>query len=427
MSRSNLSAGLKEGGTQGGTGLGQSRARSLLVIGQTSLALLLLIGAALSTRTLIAVRSVNPGFDADNVMTVRTTIDPRFAKATTIDQVIRTSIQRVGALPGVEIAASTNVLPLEGMLAALPITVVGRPLGASPVAGHGMSRFVTISPGYFSVLKIPLVRGRLFTDADGAGAPGVAIINQAMARSFWPAGDPLNAQIFLGKGLGPNFDEPARQIVGIVADVHDDELDRDPDAAVFVPIAQRQAGQAQTLPVDRSWVIRLQANSPSLDMAIQSELRQAIGGLSVPPLRSMKEITAQSMARQDFNMRLLTVFGSAALLLAAIGMYGLMAYAVEQRTHEIGIRMALGAERGDVLRVFVGGGSKLVTVGLAIGLVAALALTRLLRGLLYGVGPTDPASFAGVAILLAAVALVACYIPARRATRVDPAVALRHE
>lgn len=418
---------LNKRGGQDGTGFWQNKALSLLVIGQTALAILLLVGAVLFIRTLIAVRSVNPGFDALNVMTVRTTLDPRVAKASTIEQIDQRAIQRLSAIPGVEAAASANLLPLEGLFAALPITMVGRPLNASPAAGHGLSRFMTISPAYFRGLKIPLVRGRLFTEADGADAPGVAIINQAMARKFWPNDDPLNAQIFLGKGLGPNFDEPARQIVGIVGDVHDDELDRDPDPAVFVPIAQRLAGQAQTGTVDRVWMIRVRARSASLDAAIQSELRQSIGGLPVPALRSMVAVTEQSTPRQDFNMRLLTVFGCVALVISAIGTYGLASYAVHQRTRELAIRQALGAQRAEILRMVIGGGMRLVLVGICIGVAAALGLTRFLSTILFGVKPTDPMTFVGTVMLLLGVAMLACYLPARRATKVDPLVALRHE
>jgi putative ABC transport system permease protein len=426
-SRTDLSACLKAGGGQGGTGFWQNKARSLLVIGQTALAILLLVGAALFIRTLIAVRSVNPRFDARNVVTVRTTLDPRVAKVSTIDQINQRAIQRLNAIPGVEAVASANLLPLEGLFAALPITVVGRPLIASPAAGHGLSRFMTISPAFFNVLKVPLVRGRLFTDADGADAPGVAIINQAMARSFWPSEDPLNAQIFLGKGLGPNFDEAARQIVGIVADFHDNELDRDPDPAVFVPIAQRVAGQAQTAAVDRVWLIRVRARSASLDRTIQNELRQSIGGLPVPALRAMETVTMQSTARQDFNMRLLTAFGCVALIISAIGTYGLAAYTVHQRNRELAIRRALGAQKTNILRIVIGGAMSPALVGVVIGVVAALGLTRLLSSMLFGVKPTDPVTFVAVVLMLLAVALVACYIPARRVMRVNPAVALRHE
>ena len=254
---------------------------------------------------------------------------------------------------------------------------------------------------------------------------GVAIINQAMARKFWPGGDPLNTQIFLGKGLGPNFDEPARQIVGIVADIHDDELDLNPEPAVFVPIAQRLA--AQTTTVDRTWIVRVRARSASLDAAIQSELRQAIGGLPVPPLRSMETVTVQSTARQDFNMRLLTVFGCVALVIAAIGIYGLTAYTMNQRTREIAIRMALGAQRAEILRMVIGGGMRLVLIGICIGVAAALGLARFLSNILFGVKPTDPTTFVSVVTMLLGVAMLACYLPARRATKVDPMVALRHE
>ncbi|MGB6545385.1 MAG: ABC transporter permease [Candidatus Acidiferrales bacterium] len=426
MSRINLNDSLKEGGGQTGAGLRQGKGLSLLVISEISLALVLLIGAGLLVRGLIALRSVNPGFDPHNVVTTRTTIDPRFANVSTLDQAIEGGIRRVSALPGVETVSTSNVLPLEGLFASVPITVVGRPVvGPSPAAGHGNARFMTISAGYFDALKIPLIRGRLFTDADGASAPGVAIINEAMARKFWPDGEPLNAQIFIARGVGPGFDEPARRIVGVVANVHDDELDRDPDPAVFVPIAQRL--MAQKSAADRVWIVRVRGRTPALDAAIQGELRQAIGGLPVPPLRSMEEVTAKSTARQDFNMRLLTMFGCVALVIAAIGIYGLTAYTVDQRRREVAIRMTLGAQQTEILKMVIGSGMRLALIGVCIGVAGALGLTRFLSSILFGVKPTDPVTFVIVVLILFAVALMACYLPARRVMRADPMVSLRHE
>ena len=427
-SRTNLIENLQECGDRSGTSVRHRTALSFLVIGETCVAVVLLIGAVLLIRALIAVRSVNPGFDPHNVVTVHTTLDPHLAKVSTNNQIVEVAIRGLTALPGVEAAASANVLPLEGLFSSLPITVVGRPVaGPSPVAGHGNSHFMTISPGYFDVLKVPLIRGRLLTETDQIGAPGVAVINQAMARRFWPDDDPLSAQILIGQGVGPNTNEPPRQIVGIVADVHDDELDVNPEPAVYVPIAQRLAGGTQTTTLDRTWIIRVREKSPLLDSAIQNELRQAIGGLPVPPLRSMEEVTVRSTARQDFNMRLLTSFGCAALLIAAIGIYGLTAHTVQQRTREIAIRAAIGAQRREILTMVIGGAMKLALLGACIGVAAALGLTRFLTSFLFGVRPNDPVTFAMVAFTLLVAALLACYIPAWRATKVDPAVALRHQ
>ncbi len=422
-SRTDLNSGLKEGGAGTGSGFRQNKTRSLLVISEISLALLLLIGAGLLMRTLIALRSVNPGFDPRNVVTTRTPLDPPLAKVSGVDQIVHNVFRRLSVLPGVESAGFTRLLPLAGDFNSVPIIVVGRPLNGP---SHGSARRMVVSASYFEVLKIPLIRGRLFVDADRLGAPGVAIINEAMARQFWPKGDPLDSQIFIGKGL-PWLDEPARQIIGVVGDVHDNALGENPQPAVFVPAAQLSDARTAGIPV--TWVIRTRAPSPSLNSAIQNELRQATG-VPVPPLRSMEEVMAQSTARQDFNMLLMSIFGGSALLLAAIGVYGLMAYSVKQRTHEIGIRMALGAQKRDVFRMVIGQGLRLVLAGLAIGVAAALILTRLLSSfshLLYGVRASDPATFVAVSLVLSGVAVLACYIPARRATKVDPMVALRYE
>jgi len=421
-SRTDLSSSLKESGGRGGSGFRQNKARAILVIGEVSLALLLLIGAALFIRTLIALRSVNPGFNPRNVVTTRTPLDPRFAKTSGVDQLVRDIFRRLSALPGVETAAFTRMLPLEGTANSIPIIVVGRPLNGP---SHGSSRWMVVSTGYFDVLKIPLIRGRYFTDRDRLETPGVVIINQAMARRFWPGGDPLNEQLLIGKGLGPGFEEPARQIVGIVGDVHDDALYRNPQPAMFVPAAQlpdaRAAGRAV------AWIVRTRGQSRPLNAAIQTELRQATGGLPVPPLRSMGEIVAQSTARQDFSMLLMSVFGGSALLLAAIGIYGLLSYSVQQRTQELGIRLALGAESSAVRNMVVVQGMRLTLAGVAIGVAAALGLTRFIATFLFGVAPWDPMVFIAVPVFLSAVALCAVWLPARRASRINPIDALRHE
>jgi putative ABC transport system permease protein len=289
---------------------------------------------------------------------------------------------------------------------------------------HGSTRWVVVSSGYFDVLRIPVLRGRSFTDADRLGSPEVAIVNQAMARAFWPGGDPLNSQIFIGKGLGPNFEDPARRIVGIVGDVHDNALGQLPQPAVFVPGAQ--LADTRTAGKTVAWVVRAHTQSQSLNTEIRNELRQATGA-PVPPIRSMEETIVQSTARQDFNMLLMSIFGGAALLLAAIGIYGLMAFTVQQRTREMGVRMALGAGSRDVRDMVVFQGMRLALVGVAIGLAAAYGLTRFLASFLFGVQARDPLVFILTPILLCAVALAAVWIPAQRASRVEPMEALRYE
>jgi len=400
-------------------GLRQSMARGLLAVSEMSLAILLLIGAALLIRTLIALRSVNPGFDPGRVVTTRVTLDPKLARASGVNQIAEEMFRRLNALPEVENAALTGMVPLDGGFNSLTIIIIGRPLTG---LAHGNSRWMTVSPGYFDVLRIPLVRGRLFTDADRLDAPPVALVSQAMARVFWPGGNPLNERLVIGRGLGQNFEEPVRQVVGIVGDVHEDALGSPPIPTVYVPLAQRPADRVAGMAA----IVRTRGASRAVDRAIQAELRQATG-LPVPPLRSMREILVESTARQDFHMVLMSIFGGLALLLAAVGIYGLMAYSVEQRTREIGIRMALGARSSDVRNMVLFYGMRLALAGVAIGVAAALGLTRFLASFLFGVKALDPLVFVAVPILLSGVALFAVWLPALRASRVDPILALRHE
>jgi predicted permease len=420
-SRIDLNRGLNQSGGRTGRGLMQGRARSLLVITEMSLTLVLLIAAALFGRTLVALRSVNPGFNAHDVVTTSTPLDPRLLKSSGVNQIARSALQRLDDLPGVETAAFTTLLPLGGDFNSLPVNVVGQPLNTGSQA---FGRQIFISPSYFGALRIPLFRGRMFTEADDLDAPSVAIINQAMAHQLWPNGDAIGAQIIVGKGLGPRLEEPARQIVGIVGDVRDNGLDLGPQPTVFLPGAQR--ADARWVGASVTWVVRTRAQTPSLEAAIQNTLRQTTG-LPISPPRSMEEVIAQSTDRQSFNVLLMSIFGGFALLLAAVGMYGVMAYLVVQRTHEIGVRMALGARRSDVLKIVLGSGARLAFTGIGIGIVGGLVLTRFLSSMLFGVTPRDPTTFVCIAALLMAVALLACYIPASRAMRVDPMVALRHE
>ncbi|HTX36402.1 MAG TPA: ABC transporter permease [Bryobacteraceae bacterium] len=418
-SRADLSGVLKEGGGRTGGSSRQNRARSLLAVGEMSLAIVLSIGAALFIRTLVALRSVNPGFDPHQAVAARVTLDPQLARLPGVDDIAADVFRRLQRLPAVESAALTQLLPLEGGFNSLTIVILGRPLTG---LAHGNARWMTVSPEYFDVLKIPLLRGRAFTEGDRRGAPAVAVINQAMARQFWPTGDPLNDRLVIGRGLGQNFDEPPRQVVGIVGDVHEDALGMQPLPAVFVPLAQRPNTRAYTM-----WaVLRTHGQSPALDEEIRGELRRATG-VPVPPLRSMREVLVQSTAEQKFQMLLMSIFGGLAVFLAAVGIYGLMAYSVEQRTLEIGIRMALGAQSGDVRNMVVLQGIRLALIGVALGLAAAFGLTRFVRSFLFGVNRLDPLAFLAVPVILSGVAIVAVWLPARRASRVDPIHALRRE
>jgi putative ABC transport system permease protein len=426
-SRSDISSTLRESGARSGTGLRHNKARAVLVITEMALALILLVGAALLIRTFGALRGVNPGFDARNVLIMEMSLNGgRFEKAAGVDQLEREGRRRIESLPGVTAVAMTCCVPLEGGFG-LPFIIEGRPLTNGPY--HGGATWLTMSPDYFEVFRIPLISGRVFTDQDNGAADRVVVINQALAKEYWPKGDALGARISIGKGVGPEFDEPPRQIIGIVADVREGALSRPPDQIMYVPFAQVNDGvialNNRIVPV--TWVVRTKLQPFSLSADVQRELREASGGLPVAHIRSMQQVVGESTARNDFYMTLLTIFAGVALLLAAIGVYGLMAYSVQQRTQEIGVRMALGASSQQVRRMVVSQGMQLALVGVVIGVASALGLTRLMSSLLYGVKPWDPITIALVAVLLSGVTLLATYLPARRASRVDPMVALRYE
>jgi predicted permease len=318
-------------------------------------------------------------------------------------------------------------VPLEGGYG-LPFQIVGRPLdGGRPF--HGGGGWKTISAGYFDVFKIPIVRGRAFTELDNGTASPVALINEAMAKRFWPKGDPLTDRILIGKGVMKELaTETPRQIIGIVGDVRDGALNRDPRPTMYVPNAQvpdaLNALNVRIAPI--SWVVRTQTDPMPLSPAIQEQLRQ-VSGLPVSDIRTMEEVISRSTSRQRFNMLLMSIFGFSALALAAIGVYGLMAYSVQQRTQEIGIRMALGAGTAHVRKMVVLQGMTFSLIGIALGTAAAFGLARLISTFLYGVQPWDPAVFVSMPVLLTLIALLAVAIPALRATKIDPIAALRYE
>jgi putative ABC transport system permease protein len=394
---------------------------------EVALALVLFIGSALLIRTAVALSEVDPGFDSGNVLTMRMSLTgPRFLESEGVAQMVRDATERVKTVPGVVEASATCCVPLEGGYG-LPFLVVGRPLGDGPF--HGGGGWYTVSPGYFEVFKIPVKRGRTFTDRDDSRAPAVVIINEAMARQYWPDGDPLNDRLVIGRGVMQEFaGEPERQIIGVVGDTRDGGLNSEPQPQMFIPQAQVpdpvNALNVRLTPM--AWVVRTQVAPHGVSQQIQEQLRQATG-LPVSNVRSMDEIVSLSTSRQRFNMWLMTVFGGCALLLAAIGIYGLMAYSVEQRTQELGIRLALGAEASKVRNMVVFQGMRLAIAGVIVGLAAAFGLARFIASFLYGVPLRDPLVFVGVPILLTMVALLAVWLPARRGSRIDPIIALRYE
>jgi predicted permease len=424
--RVDLSTTLKESAGRSGTGFRQNKTRAVLVVTEVALALILLVGAALLIRTYAALRAVDPGFDAERVLTMRMSLTgPRFEKAAAIGQLMREGRERLEALPEVEAAAASCCVPLQGGFG-LGFIIEGRPLEGP---AHGGGSFTPISANYFNVFKIPLLRGRYFTEQDTTGTPGVVIINQAMARQYWRDGSPMGERLTIGRGLGPGMEEPPREIIGVVGDVRDGALNREPNPIMYVPWAQLpDAHSANLLNITAlAWTVRTRAEPFSVSESIQQQLREASGGLPVARLRSMDDVVSQSTARSDFNMLLLTIFAGAALILAAIGVYGLMAYSVQQRTQEMGVRLALGADQSRVRNMVIRQGMTLVLIGVIIGLASAFGLARVMATFLFGVTPRDPVVFVVVPLVLAGVAWLGVWLPARRAARVDPLLALRVE
>jgi putative ABC transport system permease protein len=425
--RTDLTTTLKESAGRSGTGFRQNKARSILVVTEVALALILLVGSALLIRTAIALTRVDPGFDPRNVLTMRMSLTgPRFLQSEEVARMVRDASERLRAIPGVVEASGTCCVPLEGGYG-LPFQIVGRPLTDGPF--HGGGGWYTVSPGYFEVFRIPLKRGRTFNDRDDSRAPAVVIINEAMARQYWPKGDPLKDRLVIGRGIMREFaGETERQVVGIVGDTRDGGLNSEPQPQMFIPQAQVpdpvNALNVKLTPL--AWVVRTRVAPYSVSSQVQEQLRQATG-LPVSNIRSMEEVVLRSTSRQRFNMWLMTVFGCSALLLAAIGIYGLMAYSVEQRTQEIGIRLALGAPVAQVRNMVVLQGMRLAVVGVIVGLAAAFGLARLIATFLFGVTARDPLVFVGVPLLLTAVAFLAVWLPAVRGSRVDPVIALRAE
>jgi predicted permease len=426
-SKPDLVSTLKEASGRSGTSLRHTRIRSALVVAEMALALVLLIGAALLIRSFVGLRSVDSGLDPRNVFTFQTSLaGGAYSTTASVSNLTTQVVRRVETLPGVEAAASTIALPVENGID-LPFAIVGKP----PEKGeyNGDEQWRSVSPHYFQVFKIPLLRGRAFAETDTAGSARAVIINDAMAKKYWPKEDALGQMIVIGKGLGPQFEEPPRQIVGIVGNVRENGLGNAGVGVMYVPQSQMTEGLTalanSVIPL--SWCVRTATDPSSLRVAIERELHAVDGQMPVSRERLMTEVLSAAVARQSFNMVLLSIFAGVALMLAAIGIYGLMSYSVDQRTQEIGIRMALGADRGRMLRVVLREGMTLAILGVVLGLALAYGLTRLLASLLFGVKASDPFAFAAVAGILTLVALVATFIPARRATAIDPASALRYE
>jgi len=426
--------GLIIAGQRGGSHPRQIRSRSFLVVAEIALAVILLVGAGLLIRTFWALRTVDPGFDAHNVLTMEMSLSgTRFERPAVLGALIRDAERRIEKIPGVIAAAATFSLPLEGQLGG-PIAVEGHPNDVYG-ANHGL-----VSRRYFNVFRIPVRAGRLFSEHDDENSPQVGIVNEAMAQGRngeirwssvfpWREGGPVGERVTMGKSMGLPFEDHTRQVVGVAGEVRDAGLNRRPLPMLYSPISQMTEPYARMIGrgLPLRWVVRTKADPRSLRRAIELELRAASDGLPVARARTMEEVVSQSTARDRFNMTLLCALGSIALLLGAVGVYGLMAYTVQHRTQEIGVRLALGAQRQDVRRMVIWEGMRLAMAGILIGAPAALAIMPMMRGLLFGVEARDPAVVVSTAAVLAIAALAATCVPAYRATRVDPATALRWE
>lgn len=427
-SNPNLSSALNEASGRSGTGRKQNRARAALVVSEVALALVLLVCATLLIRTFVGLRSVNTGFDTHNVLTFQTSLaGGTYSTTAKVDEFTTNALRRIEGLPGVDSAATTIMLPFDGQID-LPFSIPNKP----PAKGsdyNGDEQWRSVSPHYFAALKVPLLRGRAFDDRDTGNSARVVIINDAMARKYWPGENAVGQIILIGKGMGPQFADPPREIIGVVGNAREAGL-QDADVSVmYVPKSQVAEGLTalanNVIPL--SWVVRTAMDPLTLRAAVEREVQSVDNRLSAARVRTMEKVLSETVSRQNFNMLLLTVFASIALLLASIGIYGLMAYSVEQRTQEIGIRLALGADGGAMRKMIIGQGMKLAGMGVALGLAIAYGLTRLLKSLLFGVTADDPVTFAAVAAALTIVALAACYIPAQRASSVEPVEALRYQ
>jgi putative ABC transport system permease protein len=422
MTKPDVNEALKQGGRTGSDSAG-SRIRSLLVVSEVALSLVLLIGAGLMIRSLSLLRGLNPGFDPSNVVTM-TVVVPRTKYATPLQEVqfFDAALNRVQGLPGVESAGVIDDLPLDPSGSHQPIVIEGRPVTQMSEQPEVDVRL--ISPGYIHALRVPLRQGREFSAADTADRPPVVLISETLAQRFWPNENPI------GKHLTMTFSSgKPKEIIGIVGDVKLDGLDvTAPSATLYVPFSQLSVpaiGTWNSFPM--SLVVRAASQPTNLVSAVTNAIHEVDRQTPVVEVATMDQLMSNSVSQRRFNMLLFAAFAGLAVLLAAVGIYSVLAYAVRRRVREIGIRMALGAQISDVLRMVVIEGMTPTLIGMAIGVAGALALGRVLSTLIYGVQATDPLTFVGVSAILAAVALLASIIPAYRATRVEPVKALREE
>ncbi len=416
--RANVNDSLKEGARESAGGA-RLRTRNLLVILETALGVVVVIGAGLLLRSFLILERAPLGFQPQRVLTFR--VIPRgerYLQLAGRTAFYRQAIERIEALPGVKSAAAVSFIPLTFARSSKGFSIEGH---VPPAAGEiPVAAYDAVTPGYFQSLQIPLQSGRDFSWRDTPQAQRVVIINKAMAQTYWPGEDPLGKRIKFGT---PDDPFPRWTIAGVVGDIREFDVLTPPRPTVYLPVSQADDSNY----VLRDWVVRASVDPLTIASSIRSAMREVDPDLPVSRLRSLEQVRNISVAPQRFNLSLFGLFAALALLLAAVGIYGVTAYSVAQRTREIGIRVAMGAQRGDVVRLVLAQGARHAALGIFLGLAGAFALTRLMERLLYGVRPTDPVTFAGVTLILTGVALLACYLPARRAMRVDPIIALRYE
>jgi len=423
QTRSDLNSELKEGGRDGASE-SRNRVRSLFIVSEIALSLMLLVAAGLLLKSFGQLRGVDPGFDANHVLAVRLSLPAaRYANGASVKTFYDKIAPRIVALPGVEGVSAASALPLSGLIARTTFDIAGRAAvssGEQPFAQHRW-----VGPGYFETMRISIVRGRDINDSDNEHAPGAIVIDQALQRQFFGAQDPLGAHVLINMGDG----NPPREyeVVGIVEDVKHMGLTDEPLPTLYGPIPQAPKSAVPFMANNLSLVVRTGMEPEVLASTVRKELRNVDVDVATAGVRPMHQFLAASVAARRFNMELIAIFAVTAVLLAAAGLYAVIAYLVSQRTREIGIRLALGATPQHILRLMMGQGMRLTLIGVAIGFVGAIVVTRLMRSLLFGVAPTDVMTFGISAVVLIVVALLACFIPARRATKVDPLVALRYE
>jgi predicted permease len=416
VSRATLTDAIKEGERGTSAGTGGNRARNLFVTAEVAFSLMLLIGAGLMIRSFVRLSQVRPVFNPVNVMAV--TISPREAKyppGEKRSRYFQEILGHVENLPGVEAVGGIQILPMGGGNTAFTVHLVGHP----PLPNTPNYRVVT--PDYFRAMNIPVVKGRYFTGRDAKESPLVVIINETFARRVFPNQDPLTEQLIVEDDHVMDNQGEHRQIVGIVKDIKQFGLDGEPAPEVYVPYGQ------STEPISLTFVLRSSVDPVSLIPAVRRAVWEVNKDQALGQFQALRRVIDASVAPQRFNTLLLTAFGVIALVLAAVGIYGVIGYSVAQRTREIGIRIALGAQKENVLSLVLGQGMRLALMGVFIGVLAALGLTRVMKALLFEVKPTDPLTFGSVSLLLVGITLLACWLPARRATKVDPIVALRCE